>query len=124
VSAIYIASRLRNRARCREYARALETIGHTVTSRWLNDTGGDYVAIAKRDLEDIRRASILILVSHVGRNGGCATELGVAIERGMTVYHCAAERGDLVFTHGPEVQWYRTFHEVLEALPVARTRAA
>jgi hypothetical protein len=123
MSRIYIASRLRNRSRCKEYREQLVADGHHVTSRWLDDVGGSYADVAARDLHDLRAASVLLLVSHVGRNGGMATELGVAIEREMRIIHLAAERGDLVFTHIPAVEYAHRFADVLDLL-ARRTVAA
>lgn len=113
---VYLASRLRNRTRCRDYRDALEAAGIACTSRWLDHHGGTPAEIAERDLVDVRRADTLVLIGHVGRNGGMATELGVAIERGIRIIHVAAERGENVFTHTGDVEYYRTFREALEVL--------
>ncbi|MDP9336206.1 MAG: hypothetical protein M3Q30_23240 [Actinomycetota bacterium] len=83
-----------------------------------------YDQIAARDLADVRRADVLILVGHTGRNGGCATELGIALERGLRVLHVAAERGDNVFTHVPGVEYHRTFNDALAALETRTAVAA
>jgi hypothetical protein len=87
-----------------------------VTARWLDHSPPDYREAAERNLADVRRADVLLLVGHAGRNGGLMVELGVALERGMRVIHVAAERGDCVFTHTPEVTYVRSITEALELL--------
>jgi hypothetical protein len=115
---VYIASRMRNRSHCREVAQALTEAGHYVTARWVEEPSRSipFTDIATRDLKDVRRADVIMLIGHNGRNGGCMTEWGVALERGLRMIHVAAEPGENVFTHTPGVEYFRTYVEAIDAL--------
>lgn len=123
---IYLSSRLRERSRMREYRDALEREYHTVTSTWIDGPGGESPeAIAERDIRDLRRANLLLICGHTGRNGGLMAELGIAIERDIKIIHIAAEREPAeVFLHLPSVTWVRSFNAALDMIDTPRRKTA
>jgi hypothetical protein len=85
----YLASRFSRRHELQGYRADLARIGHTVTSRWIDqeqDEVGE--AAAKRDIDDIDIADELILFSEQPRcptRGGRWFEAGYAVAQGKPV---------------------------------------
>lgn len=96
---IYIAGRYSRRDEFREVAKQLEEMGHTVTSRWLNEstplnhTMGDLrpsyaEASAVADLEDIDKATAVLFYSEsdLTPRGGRHVEFGYALAKGKFIF--------------------------------------
>ena len=109
---IYLAARFSRRHEVHALGKDLQALGHTIVSRWslcdhvltagLSDQA-NYLArqrFALEDMEDIRNANCLILLSEPPRNnsrGGHLVEFGAALALGLrvivvgpraTVFHC------------------------------------
>lgn len=66
---------------------ALTDAGHDITARWLDelDTGTTHPDAAQRDLEDIDRADVVLIVDDLERWSGRHVEAGYAIARGKPI---------------------------------------
>jgi len=93
---IYIAACFGQQAEVREKADDLEYNGHECTSFWRHEkpTGdgseavnaSKYMQAAMRDLRDIDRSDLLVLLTgQISRTGGKHFELGYAVARGKQV---------------------------------------
>lgn len=121
---IYLAGRWRDRYRFRSIRTKLQDLGHTVTSRWIDDDGrpddyqwasSDYpAAVARRDKDDVRRSTLLILDLTQGSStrGGMYWEAGIADERlgKRRVWIVGAPIN--VFTYELEHPHFRDWNEV------------
>jgi nucleoside 2-deoxyribosyltransferase len=122
---VYLSGRLRLRHQLREDREVLEAAGHTSTARWLDDVGGTPEEIAQRDLEDIDRATVVIVRGHCGRNGGLMFEVGYALAQGKRILHVSAEREPReAFLFAEGVEHFRHMSEAIEALGTRRKVAA
>lgn len=129
MSKIYLAASFSRMDEMREHRTVLEADGHTVVSRWLDETHGKHsvfwdqndantanacAAFAERDLADLENAEILVffandpLVPWVG--GGRHVELGYALALNKEVY-LIGER-EHVFTYLPDVIKVRDLDDV------------
>ena len=90
MTGFYLAAPYRRRAELQGYARDLEAIGHTVTSRWLDGShdccddatpSDEQRAVwAAEDLDDIDASNALILFTDDDScRGGCMIEFGYAL---------------------------------------------
>ncbi len=87
---IYIAAPFKHREKAREWASLLAAAGHEITSSWLwtmlddDDYERHWKREAVRDLTDVRRADLLVLmaVNESGR-GGCLMEFAYALGQGI-----------------------------------------
>ncbi len=89
--AVYIAGRSEDVTACRELREQLAAAGLACTSRWLDSFDRDPAVGAERDLEDLRRASALVLykpleVHRIPTTGGHHVELGYALAIGKPVF--------------------------------------
>ena len=113
----YLAARYSRRNEMRAVARELESLGHTVGSRWLHaDPNRSDVQAATEDIEDLRDASGLILFTEEpncgGRNrGGRHVEFGWALASGMEVFIVGPREN--VFHYMPEVKVFDTLQRLL-----------
>ncbi len=120
-----MAAPYRRRAELQGYARDLETIGHTVTSRWLDgshdscdDTTPDIeqqASWAAEAANDVRAADALILFTDTGSHrGGNMVEFGYALHVGLDIVVVGPRAN--VFCCLPEVTQFDTWPEVLASL--------
>jgi hypothetical protein len=105
---IYIASRFADRVRLRKVADKIWTLGHEVTSTWLNEvtkmpsmTRAEFwQRLARKDLQEIAASDLFIRDVHrVSHTGGADTEFGFALARHQ---HC------LIWTVGYERNIFHT----------------
>lgn len=91
---IYIASRFADRVRLRKIADKIWSLGHAITSTWLNETTKMpgmtreefWTRLARKDLQEIAASDILIRDVHtISSTGGADTEFGFALARHQ---HC------------------------------------
>lgn len=97
---IYLAARYSRREELCQYREALKSLGHEVTSRWLNgnhqaendelDKGAAAELFASEDLDDVIESQLVISFTETPRTtqsrGGRHVEFGVAIGRGIPVW--------------------------------------
>lgn len=87
---IYVAARFKFQDYGRAVRTALESLGHVVTSTWLDEVGDPAPIAAARDLQDIDRSDALVLLSaeldEPPTRGGAWTEFGYALGQGKAVY--------------------------------------
>jgi hypothetical protein len=108
--------------RCRQ---ELESVGHKCTSRWLDGSSAENAATAKRDIEDIERATGLILFCEKSRcptRNGRLVELGVALGLGGKVV-MAIGGIENIFLRLPQITRFNTWKECLAHLGKKRDRA-
>lgn len=89
LSSVYLSSRFERRSELNGYRSELEAAGVEVTSRWLTDptpelTDDAWQVLARKDVEDIRRAEGLVLFAEPDRPGagGRHVEFGIALGLG------------------------------------------
>jgi len=94
MSTIYLAARFSRQAEMRTVRDRLETMGHTVTSRWItgvhDDTteggldGATLARFAQDDLSDIDGAELVVVFTdQPSTKGGMWVEFGFAMGRGI-----------------------------------------
>ena len=134
---IYLASRYSRRIELMGYRHELQSIGHKVTSRWLDldhqdaswratmsdDVSTDNAAelrckFATEDFNDVLAADVLIAFtespsSNSGR-GGRHVELGIAIGRGKPVY--VVGHRENIFCWLGLVRFHESFQSVIADL--------
>ena len=117
---IYLAAVWSNRELMQKTARVLTALGHTITSRWLNDEhiNGTHAQCAQIDLDDIDRAEALMLFSVGPRGtpftgGGRCIEFGYAIAREKILILIGPVEN--VFHTLPQVTRYDTFQAYLDS---------
>ncbi len=116
----YLAARYTRQQEILGYARQLEALGHTFTSRWLtqDERGMDEADISMRDVADVRAAEALIYFSEAPRTttrGGRIFEMGMAFERRIHVI-VVGEPKEHVFTSHPFMSHYPTFEDLRDDL--------
>lgn len=86
LDSVYLSAKFERRDELNGYRNELEAAGIEVTSRWLSDstpelTDEAWRLLATKDVEDIGRASGLVLFSEAGHPGGGGrhVEFGVAL---------------------------------------------
>lgn len=138
---IYLAARYSRREELLTYREELQSIGHEVTSRWLNgshqisdegtpigDDGESLVEFGEtekagqlrqhfaiEDLQDVKDADLLIAFTEPPRStasrGGRHVELGYALALGKIVATVGPREN--VFCWLPEVRAYSSWHELI-----------
>jgi nucleoside 2-deoxyribosyltransferase len=105
---IYLASRYINKDTLRFVRNELHSMGHEVTSRWLDCENSDRIEQAIMDLEDIDRADALVLwpdnVPQPERPyGGMYVEFGYALAKNKKLFLVYPESTTSIFVELPEV---------------------
>ena len=127
----YLPGRYERREELKGYADELQSLGHTITSRWLNGTHVltvdrkyhpddgvplEMATFAQEDYEDIKAAGALILFSEppdtAGKRGGRHVEFGMALAWGKRLVIIGQREN--VFHCLPQVERYRTWQEFLQ----------
>jgi nucleoside 2-deoxyribosyltransferase len=121
---VYLASRFERQAELKELATLMTADGYTITSRWLDHTGGLSVgpgkdpsvaaAWAEKDLLDVEAADALVLFTDdiPTSRGGSNVELGYAIGRGLRCIVVGPRVN--VFHYCHTVKWIPTLTEFRE----------
>lgn len=133
---IYLAARYSRNAEMREFRGRLEIEGHEVTSRWIDQHGGDvlesFVAqklnsdpehcahYAKVDLDDLTAADWVVSFtsSNGGGKGGRHIEFGVALALGKRLFLVGPREN--VFHTLPQVEHFPGWPEFLAAIEAER----
>ncbi len=126
---IYLAAWYERNAEMRRYRAELEALGHMVTSRWIDQHGGELTAsmpereiddnlqgaalYAHKDLEDLNAANVMIFFASPNGEGkgGRHFELGYAIAKQKPIIHIG--RRENVFQALPTIAHYDTWPEFL-----------
>lgn len=132
MTVFYLASRYSRNAEMRGYRDALQALGHEVTSRWIDQHGGNlleslvagelnsdpegcskYAAI---DVDDLTRADTVISFTSAegGGKGGRHIELGLALGLGKHLVICGPREN--VFHTLPQIEWHPDWAHLLTAL--------
>ena len=127
MSTIYLAARFSRRHECQGYRGELQRIGLIVTSRWIDnhsDDEADPLKCARIDLEDLDAAEIVIAYGDEPRSnrsrGGHHVEFGYGLAQGKQIILVGHREN--VFNYLPEVEFYPTWSDCLEALKAERPR--
>jgi hypothetical protein len=120
----YLAAWFNRQAEMRAVRDQLRTMGHEVTSRWLDvdearatprlfhdNDSEKYAVYARRDLEDVRAADTLVCFSGPEPSIGRHIEFGYALAQYEDVY-VVGER-ETIFHILPDVIHYKTTEEFL-----------
>jgi hypothetical protein len=116
---VYLAAAYERNPEMRVIRDQLVQLGHEVTSRWIDQHGGEdlapiegvglntspgvYVKFAYKDLDDVDAAETVVHFTGGGR-GGRHTEFGYALARGKALV-LVGER-EHVFHSLPSIEWY------------------
>lgn len=120
---IYCAGPWTYKETLKDIALAIRGLGFEVTSRWHDTTHNSniYEAApkvmkdeAQKDYDDLGRADTVVYMN-LTKSEGKATELGIALARGYTIYAVGGKQGN-VFLHLPQIIHFNTFNEVMESL--------
>ncbi len=127
---IYLAARYSRREEMRIIAAELETMGHEVTSRWINGSHEltdhpayeDRTRLACEDMQDLYRADVVISFTEQPRaaldnpgRGGRHVEFGLAL-RNPGQRKIVVGWRENVFHYLPEVEFYETWEQAKKAL--------
>ena len=116
---IYIAARYDRREQMQGLLRAIEEIGHRVTSRWIRDSfaGVPDEICAGVDESDIDEAEALVAFSeprgHLS-HGGRHVEFGIALALNKRLF-LVGDREN-VFHHHPSVEQFKDVNHLLAFL--------
>lgn len=115
---IYLAHNFEARESLKQTATLLKSLGHEVTSSWIQ-TEPPYLKghayYANMDLHDIDRAdAILHFVNNFGEKSGKGKyiELGYAIAKEKRIFLFGTTDQDCVFYHLPQVIWLDSFKQL------------
>ncbi|HEY5870360.1 MAG TPA: hypothetical protein VI542_33135 [Candidatus Tectomicrobia bacterium] len=128
---IYLASRYSRYPELQQYAKELEALGHTVTSRWIRgdheirtdgqaETDAWQVVWAQEDLQDLQAAECVISFTEPpqdvpGRSrGGRHVETGVALALNKMLVIIGYREN--VFHWLPQVAFFETWDAYVETL--------
>ena len=129
---IYLAARYSRNAEMRGVRDVLHGLGYEVTSRWIDQHGGDLLesivaeklnaepgecsGYAHIDIEDLTAAEIVISFTSAGGGGkgGRHIEFGMALAGGKRVIVVGPREN--VFHTLPEVEWYPDWPRLVMAL--------
>lgn len=103
---IYLASQWARRAEMRIRRQSIQALGHTCTSRWLDEAEGVPPAEAAQvDMADILAADSMILFTETPQagymTGGRHVECGFAIASGIPI--CVVGPRENIFHHLPQI---------------------
>jgi hypothetical protein len=121
---VYLAARYSRVAEMHGVRGTLQAMGHTVTSRWIDDPGvydearlesdpEGSAAFAAEALADICAADTLISFTGGGGKGGRHVEFGYAFRMGLRLV--VAGPREHVFHALPQVEWYPGFAHLVAA---------
>lgn len=128
----YLAARYSRKEELKEYKKQLETLGHTVTSRWLlsdevkRDGVNEYNVedtnleenIAKIDLDDIKECDIIVCFTEEPRKhltrGGRHVEFGIGIGLEKQLVNIGHLEND--FYYLKEIKYYYNWKEYISTL--------
>jgi len=134
---IYLAARYSKHPEMQVVRNVLETMGHDVTSRWIDcrsDVVGDFTSsftpeflnsrpdlcapLARHDLDDINRADTVISFTYPpsedGVKGGRHVEFGYALARGKRMMLVGPRQH--AFHTLPTVEWYGDWPQLARSL--------
>lgn len=121
LASVYLSSRFERRAELNGYRSELEAANVAVTSRWLTDTTPEltddaWLLLARKDVEDIRRAEGLVLFAEPGRAGagGRHVEFGVALGLGKRLVVVGGFEN--LFHRLPQVDVVATWEDAFKAV--------
>jgi hypothetical protein len=119
LSKFYLAARFSRRGELRGYRAALQALGHTVTSRWidLEDDTGNPRECAIADFKDIAAADALVVFIDAPRyetRGAHHTEFGIGLALGKRLIVVGTRSH--IFHHMPAAEFYPQWPEALAAL--------
>ncbi len=105
---IYLAAAYNRMMEMRDVRDFLVNDGHEVTAQWIDGKeSNDTSAAAVMDVEDVRRADVLVAFSFergtLTTGGGRHVEFGIALERGIDIIVCGP-KGEHVFHSWPGVR--------------------
>lgn len=112
MSAVYVACAFSERESARRWAEQVRSMGHTITSSWLNvvETSDADLTEAQRAaawqacLADVSRSDLLIALPHLGTPRATLVEIGVAQALGKPiVWTCVGNRGRCIADGHPKV---------------------
>ena len=136
---VYIAARFSRRHECHALGKQLQSIGHTITSRWIKP-GDDHVIpsgqseraadaerrrFAMEDCDDVRACDWMISLMQEPRDnsrGGRHIEFGMALGLGKRLTIIGPK--ETVFHHLDCVEHFETSDQFLSALLAARAEQA
>lgn len=121
---IYLAARYSRVVEMRRVRDTLQAMGHTVTSRWIDDPGVYDAGRLESDLEgcgafaaaalaDVAASDTLILFTGGGGKGGRHFEFGYAFRLGLRLV--VAGPREHVFHALPQVEWHPGFAHLVAA---------
>lgn len=126
---IYVAGPWVHKSDLKVIADQLRYEGFEVTSRWHDTTlnSNIYEAAprvmqdeAQKDYDDLTKADTIVYMN-LTKSEGKATELGIGLARGYTIYAVGGRQGN-VFLHMPQIIHFNTFNEVMETLNASRSK--
>lgn len=110
IRSVYLSARYARREELLVYRRSLTMAGIACTARWLDGEGDDMAVNAQHDVDDVKRADMLVNFTEeplehsplpfVGR-GGRHVELGIALALGREVLVVGPREN--IFHHLPSV---------------------
>jgi len=116
---IYLAANWNRREDMVRKKEKVEAAGHTVTSRWIDQTFDTDVANAWADMKDLMDAEALFLFNDVGGeydgSGGKYVELGIALSCGMPII-CIGKKERNIFLSIPTIQHVSNLKQALSLI--------
>lgn len=121
LESVYLSAKFERRNELNEYRNELETAGVTVTSRWLADptpelTDDAWRHLATKDVEDIRRASGLVLFSEAGRPGGGGRHVEFGVALGLEKRMMVVGEPENLFHSLDAIELVATWEEAFKAI--------
>lgn len=134
---IYLAARYSRHPEMRDIRDELTELGYHVTSRWVDQHGGDLLESAtsvalnsapesvadfgQHDMEDVAAADIVISFTSAdgGGKGGRHVEHGLALGLGKRVIVCGPREN--IFHALPQIEHYPTWRSLAIVLAAAST---
>jgi hypothetical protein len=135
MTAIYLAARYSRHPQMREARDVLARMGHTVTSRWIDQHGGDQLESATlaqlninpaacsiygiHDVEDVTAADVVVsFTGGEGGKGGRHVEFGLGIALGKDLVVIGPR--EHIFHTLPQVRQYETWPDFVRLDEVCR----
>jgi nucleoside 2-deoxyribosyltransferase len=118
---VYVAAPWAHKLDARVVVKQLRDAGVRVSSRWIEREETEYECApelmrseAQRDIEDIIDSHALLYLN-LAKSEGKATELGMAIWRGIPIY-CVGGTQNNVFLHLPEITHLASVEAFIEGI--------